>query len=191
MAKVVVERMGRKHTRLADVDLELIDIIEHTLRHRHESIHRTAEPPGERTVAGTRLVRNEVVKNTDDTSSAITTCQGGYRAEARAHKGQPELDDKQVGHLITDLSTHANPVERIARVHATCNLEIGRCRLFTILRLAREQEPGILQREGIDLHLVAFGLQLMGKTFVIDCQATAIGPSRAQKDYFHTRINAN
>ena len=126
LAEVIVERMGRKYTRLADIDLELVDIVEHTLRHGHITIDRTAEPPGERTIAGTRLVRNEVVKDTDDTGSTIATSQCGYRAKTRAHKRQPELDDQQVGRHTADPATHADPVERIARIHATCNPEIGR-----------------------------------------------------------------
>ena len=98
-----------------------------------------------------------------------------HKAIARRKKRHPIGEHHLVIVPLVDFSPHLQPVEGIHRVDDPLDIQRLGSRICGILRLAREEEIGILERKSPDLHLIAFLLKLAGYTLVERRDAAAIG----------------
>ena len=164
--------------------VEEVHVGQHRTAHGHHAVHRAHEILGEELVARTFLVGDEVVEDRD-AADAFAACHTVHRAQRRRHERQPELGNQQIGLLLLDVTPYGNPVEGVDGVETPCNLQPFGGRLGAVLRLAGEEERGILQREGDNLHLMPLRLVFARQPLVEGRQAAAIGPRCTQDDDFH------
>ena len=130
-------------------------------------------------------MRDEIVTEGDDASGAVAACNTPHGAKARGHERHPIGQDEHIGSLLPDATSQTDPREGIDRRQATFDAQVGWCGLLAILRLAGEEEAGVLQREGVELHFVTFGLQLMRQALV-ECRYTSsVWPGWANNGDFH------
>ena len=183
LTEIVVERMGRGDHRHGGS--EPMHIVANRLRERGNAIDRADKPAGQQRVARTRLVRDEIVAEGNDAGGAVAACNTPHGTQARRHERHPIGQDEHIGSLLPDAMSQADPREGIDRRQATFDAQVGWCGLLTILGLAREEEAGVLQREGVELHFVTFGLQLMRQALVECRNTSSVWPGWANNGYSH------
>lgn len=144
----------------------------HLLGHIDKAVHRPQEIAVERLVGHMAFMRFDVVDLTKDTRRTVLFGKTGDRTETGRHKGGPVFHQHEIRLLAGDPPPHGDPVERIHRIHAPHDVQIGRRRCLHRLIPSGKENTGILERESLDLHLVAPAL----KTRAMLCIITAKPP---------------
>ena len=100
----------------------------HLLGHIDKAVHRPQEIAVERLVSHMAFMRFDVVDLTKDTRRTVLFGKTGNRTETGRHKGGPVFHQHEIRLLAGDPPPHGDPVERIHRIHAPHDVQIGRRR---------------------------------------------------------------
>ena len=186
LAVLFETRMGREERRSIRVGAQLAH---HLVGHADETVDRTQEIAVEGAVEKVRFVRLDVVDLADHLRQAVAACQAGDRTEAGGHEGGPVFQQEHVGALGRQLPSHAPPVPRQAGVDRTADPQIGRRRGRDRLALSREEERGILPREGAEVDRMAAALVDAPHGLHDRSQTAAIGMRGTEDGDFHKHTN--
>ena len=160
-------------------------VLTNTFGHCHKTINTAYKIADEPSVPEMRFVGDNVVQDGHDTDP-LTPRQACHSAQTRCHQRYPELHDDQFDACFPDFARRSEPRERIDAVQRPADMQSVRLRSIGILRLAGEQEIGILEGESEDFHLVPFRHKLTCETFVERRQTAPIRPTRTYYAYTHT-----
>ena len=157
----------------------------HLLGHIDKAVHRPQEIAVERLVSHMAFMRFDVVDLTKDTRRTVLFGKTGDRTETGRHKGGPVFHQHEIRLLAGDPPPHGDPVERIHRIHAPHDVQIGRRRCLHRLIPSGKENTGILERESLDLHLVAPALENPGHALHNYGQAPSIRMGGPHDRNFH------
>ena len=176
LAEIDKQRVGREECGFGGS--ELIEIVLHLLRHIDKAIDAIDEIGGAGAVDQMVFVRNHIVDLHQHLGMTVTARNACNRTKAGSHKRCPILHQHHIGALTTNTASDLDPIQRIDRTDTTLNIEILGRRTIGILRLAREQKFGILQREGLDIDLRTASRKRACHNLHNRRQATTIGVRR-------------
>lgn len=129
LTEVLEEGMRREERRSPGVGLQLaVDLLGHV----DEAIDRAQEVAVEDPVGQVVFVRLDVVDLAEHLRMAVSARQTSDGAEAGGHEGGPVLQQHEVGPVAADLPPDPPPVERIDRMDAAGDVQIGRRRVVTV-----------------------------------------------------------
>ena len=131
------------------------------------------------------FVWDDVVEDGDDAGMAVATHPTFDGAQAGSHEGQPIFRDENVGAFFRYFAAHRAPVEEVDGVDAAVDDETFGCRFVAVLRLAGEEEGGVLEGEGVDFDLVAALKEFVCKPLVEGAEASTIGICGSYYDDLH------
>ena len=110
---------------------------------------------------------------------AVAAGDAGNGPETGGHEGRPVLHQHEIGTLAAYPAADAHPVQRIHRIDAPADVQIGRRRRGYGLALAREEQRRVLQRESLYVDLVPTPLKGAGHDLHDRGQAPAVGMGRS------------
>ncbi len=176
-------RVRRKERRSVGVSRQFAV---HLLGHVDEPVDRTQEIAVERPVDKMVFVRLDIVDLTQHPGVAVAAGQPGDRPETGRHEGRPVFQQHEIGPLAPQPPPDTQPIERIHCIHAALDAQIGGRRRVDRLALSGKEPRGILQAEGVDLHLVAPVPEDMGHRLHDRRQTAPVGMRRAKnRDFLH------
>ena len=176
LAEVLEQRVRRKQGRSVAVRAKLAV---HLLGHVDEAVHRMQVVAVEGFVGQVTFVRLDVVDLAQHLRMAVAAGDACNGPETGGHEGRPVLHQHEIGTLAAYPAADAHPVQRIHRIDAAADAEVRRRRRRNRLALAGKQQRGILQREGLDVDLVAPPLERAGHDLHDRGQAPAVGMGRS------------
>ena len=157
----------------------------HLFRHVYETVHGRKEIAVERPVGKVAFVRFDIVDLAQHFRMSVAAGEAGDRPEAGRHEGRPVFQQHEIGPFAADRAPHGQPVQRIHRIDAPPDAQVGGRRRRHGLALAGKQQRGILQREGLDVHVVAPPQESAGHDLQNRGQTAPVGVCGTQYGNFH------
>jgi len=176
LPEVLEKRMRGKQRRGIAVCLQFAV---HLLGHVDEPVHDTQVITVEGFVGQVVLVGFDVVDLAEHLRMVVAAGETGNGAETGCHEGRPVFHQHEIGTFAAYPATDTHPVERVDRIDAPADVQIGRRRRGYGLALAREEQRRVLQRESLYVDLVPTPLKGAGHDLHDRSQSAPVRVRRA------------
>lgn len=170
------------------VVVEFVYVGQDGLRKGGEAVHGVHEIAGEEFVEYVGLVRNHVVYESDATCLSILFDASGDGAEAGGYKRHPIGKDDEVGFAFADFSTCLYPVEGVAAVHTSGDLQAFWSWIIGELGLPWKKEFGVLKCKCDHFDSVSLGEKLGPKSFIESGKSASVGVCGTNNDDIHNEL---